>query len=207
MSDGKTPTRVDRFVDEYLVDGIGTQAAIRAGYSPKSAAAQASRLLSNANVRARIDKALAQQSRRTGITADRVLKELARVAFINPTDAVNIGDATLRDDATRDDTAAIASVRVKVIPGEDGDGTEREIRFGDKVRALELLGKHFEIFTDKHKVSGDKGEPIRVLFDVPRPGGASTADLPPDEPSVTTEEVSGPTTDAPDESRETDADG
>ena len=165
----KVPTREERFVAEYLVDGIGKRAAIRAGYSPKSAESQASRLLSKAKVRARIEKALAEQSRRTGITADRVLKELAKCAFADITDVANAASATLKDDAQRDDTAAIKSIRVKTIPSEDGDIVEREIEMMDKTKSLELLGKHFNLFQDRVKLTGDKAEPIQVIFGVPRP--------------------------------------
>lgn len=76
-----------RFIEEYLVDNNGTQAAIRAGYSVNTAASQASRLLRNAQVRAALDAAIAEQSERTGITADRVLQEYADLAFADPHDA------------------------------------------------------------------------------------------------------------------------
>ena len=71
---------------------------------------------------------MAERSKRTGINADRVLLELGKIAFVNAIDVINMNDATIKDDADRDDTAAIASVKVKVIHGEDGDGVEREIR-------------------------------------------------------------------------------
>ena len=48
-----------------------------------------------------------------------------------------------------DDTAAIASVKVKIIPTKDGNGIEREVKLHDKVKALELMGKHLGMFTDK----------------------------------------------------------
>lgn len=83
---------------------------------------------------------MARLSRRTGVSAERVVRELARVAFASMPDAVDMCTATLKPDATADDRAAIASVRVK-----DGDVfTEREIRMCDKVRALELLASTWE---------------------------------------------------------------
>jgi len=139
----------ERFVEEYLLDLNATQAAIRAGYSVKTANEQGSRLLSNVSVRVRIDSALAERSRRTGINQDRVLRELARLAFVNAPDLINVSDATLLEDASPDDTAAIASVKVKRRPTEDGDEVEREIRLADKLKALELLGKHLGMFTDR----------------------------------------------------------
>ena len=139
-----------RFCEEYQIDLNATRAAIRAGYSPKSAKTNGPRLLENAGVRARVEAMMARLSRRTGVSSERVVRELARVAFASMPDVADMRTATLRPEATEDDRAAIASVRVK-----DGDVfTEREIRMCDKVRALELLGKHLGMFTDNVRVDG-----------------------------------------------------
>ena len=139
-----------RFCEEYLIDLNATRAAIRAGYSPKSAKTNGPRLLENAGIRARVEAMMARLSRRTGVSAERVVRELARVAFASMPDGVDKRTATHRPDATEDDRAAIASVRVK-----NGDMfTEREVRMCDKVRALELLGKHLGMFTDNVRVDG-----------------------------------------------------
>lgn len=143
-----------RFCEEYLIDLNATQAAIRAGYSAKSAHSIATENMQKPAVRARIDEALAARSKRTGVNADRVVRELARVAFVNPTDVINMDSATLKADATNDDTAAVASVKVKTIPTADGQGVEREIKMADKLKALELLGRHLGMFTDKVEHSG-----------------------------------------------------
>ncbi len=132
----------ERFVEEYLIDLNATQAAIRAGYSPKTANEQASRLLAKVNIQAAISKAQAERSRRTGINQDRVIRELAKVAFLNPVDVIDMDGATIRGEANREDTACIASVKVKTIPTDDGPITEREVKTYDKLKALELLGKH-----------------------------------------------------------------
>lgn len=68
---------------------------------------------------------------------------------MNPVDVIQVVDGTVRGTAGPDDTAAIASVKVKKIPTAKGDGLEREVKLHDKVRALELLGKHLGLFTDK----------------------------------------------------------
>lgn len=141
----------ERFISEYLIDLNATQAAIRAGYSPKTANEQGSQLLANLSVRAHIDKAIAEQSKRTGINADRVIKELARIAFVNPADVLNFNNATVLTDADRDDTASILSVKVKYFEGEV---SEREVKMADKIKALELLGKHLGMFTDKIDING-----------------------------------------------------
>lgn len=143
-----------RFCEEYLIDLNATQAAIRAGYSSDSAASIGSENMQKPDIRARIDKAMAERSKRTGVNADRVIRELARVAFINANDVIDIDSATLKLDASEDDTAAIASIKVKTIPTADGEGMEREIKLADKLKALELLGKHLGMFTDKVEHSG-----------------------------------------------------
>ncbi|MCL9971119.1 terminase small subunit [Anoxybacillus kestanbolensis] len=160
-----------RFADEYLIDLNATQAAIRAGYSPRSAAEQASRLLKNAKVRAYIDERMAELSKRTGVNQERILRELARIAFVNAPDLINMADATVREDATVDDMAAIASVRVKVIPTENGQGIEREIRLADKIRALDLLGKRFAMWTERQQIDANFG--VQIIDDV---GGTDEAD-------------------------------
>ena len=147
LNDEKTK----RFVEEYLIDLNATQAAIRAGYSPDTAQVQGSRMLSNVMVSREIAKAMAERSRRTGVNADRVVMELAKIAFVNADDVIDAETATVKPDASRDDTAAIQSVKVKTF-GEDG--LEREIKMADKLKALELLGKHLGMFKDKVELSG-----------------------------------------------------
>lgn len=141
-----------RFVEEYLIDLNASQAAIRAGYSPKTAGC---RTMQVPAVRAAIDEAIAERSRRTGISQDRVVRELARVAFLDPADAIDLDSGTVREDASREDTACIASVKVKnASTAKGGVSTEREVRLCDKLRALELLGRHLGMFSDRMKVDG-----------------------------------------------------
>ena len=154
-----------RFVEEYLIDLNATQAAIRAGYSPDSARDIGCENLTKPNIKAAIDRAIAERSRRTGINQDRVLLELAKVAFLNPVDVIDMDGATIRGEANRDDTACIASVKVKTIPTDDGQITEREVKVYDKLKALELLGKHLGMFTDKVKVDG--ALPVVLYDDIP----------------------------------------
>lgn len=152
-----------RFVEEYLIDLNATQAAIRAGYSPDTAQQMGSENLSKPVIKKAIDKAIAERSRRTGINQDRVIQEIAKLAFLNPIDVIDMDEATIKGEANRDDTACIASVKVKVIPGEDGNITEREVKTYDKLKALELLGKHLGMFTDKLKMEGNV--PVVIMGD------------------------------------------
>lgn len=140
-----------RFIEEYLIDLNATQAAIRAGYSPDTAKSIGSENLTKPDIQARIAKAMAERSRRTGVNADRVVMELAKIAFVNANDVIDADTATLKPGAAPEDTAAIQSVKVKTF-GEDG--LEREIKMADKLKALELLGKHLGMFKDKVELSG-----------------------------------------------------
>ena len=147
----KLTEKQKRFAEEYLVDLNATQAAIRAGYSPDTANEQGSRLLANVNIKSTVDKMIAERSRRTGINADRVIREIAKIAFVNAGEIVDLDTALLMDKISDDDMAAIRSVKVKTF-GEDG--VEREVKLADKLKALELLGKHLGLFKDKLEVDG-----------------------------------------------------
>lgn len=160
----KLTPKQKRFIEEYLVDLNATQAAIRAGYSPHTAKEIGCENLSKPHIRACVEKELAERSRRTGINQDRVIRELARIALVNPVDVINMEEATIRGDASADDTAAILSVKVKYIPTEDGAITEREIRMADKIKALELLGKHLGMFTDKLNVNAEMA--VKIVDDI-----------------------------------------
>ena len=142
------------FVEEYLIDLNATQAAIRAGYSPQTARDIGCENLTKPNIQNAIATAMADRSRRTGINQDRVIQEIAKMAFLNPVDVIDMDEATIKGETNRDDTACIASVKVKVIPSEGGNITEREVKTYDKLKALELLGKHLGMFNDKLKVEG-----------------------------------------------------
>jgi len=150
-----------RFVEEYLIDLNASQAAIRAGYSPENTNVEGSRQLANASVRARIDIALAERSKRTGVNAEIVIQELARIALVNPMNIIDPDTGGIKAGAV-DDLAAIASVRVKVTPTKNGDAIEREVRIADKLKALELLGKHLGMFVDRKEITGKDGGPIQL---------------------------------------------
>lgn len=137
------------FIEEYLIDLNATQAAIRAGYSPETAGSIGSENLKKPEIRARIDKAMAERSRRTGITQDRVLMELAKIGFANIKDVIDTETAKIRDDAKEEDLACIQSVKVK--PNEWG--TEREVKMYDKKSALVDIGRHLGMFKDKVEIS------------------------------------------------------
>lgn len=138
------------FVEEYLIDLNATQAAIRAGYSPATAKDIGCENLAKPNIKAEIDKAMAERSKRTGVNADRVLLELAKIGFAKITDVLDPETAKIKPDASEDDLACIQSIKIK--PTEYG--TEREVKMYDKKSALVDIGKHLGMFKDKLELSG-----------------------------------------------------
>ncbi|MDY4950311.1 MAG: terminase small subunit, partial [Clostridium cadaveris] len=83
---------------------------------------------------------------------------------VNASDVIDMDEASIKCNASEDDTAAIASVKVKTIPTKEGDGVEREIRLNDKLKALELLGKHLGMFKDKLEIEGKV--PVQIVDDI-----------------------------------------
>jgi phage terminase small subunit len=140
------------FVDEYLIDLNATQAAIRAGYSAKTADQQGSRMLANVKVQQAIAEQMAERSKRTGVNQDRVVLELAKMAFVKMTDIVDDEGRVLAS-ASEDDLACIESVKYKSSESDTGSSVEREIKIGSKLKALELLGKHLGMWNDKLDVN------------------------------------------------------
>ena len=144
------------FVREYLIDLNATAAYKRAGYIAKGNAAEvnATRLLRNAQVQAEIQVAMNQRSERIEITADRVLKEIARLAFFDPRRLLN-GDGTPKAIHELDDdtAAAVAGIDIVTKGNEDlGYADILKIKLADKSKNLELLGRHLKLFTDKIEV-------------------------------------------------------
>lgn len=141
MAQRKLNPKQQRFVEEYLIDLNATQAAIRAGYSPKTATAIASENLAKPNISAAIACAMAERSKRTGITQDRILEELAKVAFIKLTDIVD-DTGRIKAGATDEDRACIESIKYKRTDTDTGYSEEREVKASSKLKAIELLMRH-----------------------------------------------------------------
>lgn len=148
----KLTEKQQRFVDEYLIDLNATQAAIRAGYSAKTADVQGSRMLGNVKVQQAISEVMAERSKRTGINQDRVVLELAKIALVKITDVVD-SKGRIKDTATEDDLACIESIKYKESESDTGSSVEREVKIASKLKALELLGKHLGMWNDKLDVN------------------------------------------------------
>lgn len=147
----KLTDKQKKFVEEYLIDLNATQSAIRAGYSPKTANEQGARLLANVSIQEAISKAMAERSRRTGINQDRIVQELARIAFVKITDIVD-PDGEINTNASDDDLACIESYKVEDSDSVNSSSSKREVKLASKIKALELLGKHVGMWNDKIQV-------------------------------------------------------
>ena len=160
-----TPKQM-RFVDEWLIDFNGTQAAIRAGYSEKTAAATAARLLRNVNIPNEISRRQKDLQRRTEVTQERVVMELARVAFADATDFVQVetriinrGDIEVPLDlAVHKETAELSADQRAAIASIKQGANGVEIKLHDKIKALELLGRHIGMFNDKLELKATVAE-------------------------------------------------
>jgi phage terminase small subunit len=149
----KLTAKQQMFCDEYLIDLNATQAAIRSGYSVKTANEQGARLLANVSVQEAIAKEMAERSKRTGINQDRVVLELAKMAFVNIDDVVDIKTGAVKENASKDDLACIQSIKYKKSEGINGTSVEREVKIADKKSTLELLGKHLGMWNDKFNLT------------------------------------------------------
>lgn len=148
------------FVREYLVDLNGKQAAIRAGYSEKTAEVQASRLLSNAKVAAAVKHSMEKRETRTEITQDRVLREYARLAFFDPRKLFN-GDGSPKPIGELDDDTAAALAGLDIMEEFAGTGEDRvfvgytkKYKIADKKGALDSVARHLGMFNDKLELTG-----------------------------------------------------
>lgn len=165
-----------RFVAEYLIDANATQAAIRAGYSRKTATEQGSRLLTNVKVRAALDAKQAKIASKLEITAERVIAELALLGFSNMQDYLGVtADGTPFVDLSavdRDKWAAVGEVTVDHINKRDGEETKTvervKFKLADKRAALVDLGKHLHIFDETVNVNVNDVTPSSPLDDARR---------------------------------------
>ena len=149
--------QMDLFAREWLIDFDGQAAAIRAGYSAKTAAAQASRLLTQPRVINLITKLQEVTNDKLQLTRERVIEEMARVGLVDVRKLFNNG--RLRDIESLDDDTAAAVSSVEVVTSTLGHGEDVEIEHTHKIKmhpkmqALDKLGQHFNIYED-HQKSG-----------------------------------------------------
>ena len=154
-----------RFVEELQVDCNASAAARRAGYSNATAYSAGQRLLKNVEVAAAIEEARRKRSEQTGITAKRVLEEIAKIAFLDPRRLFDEnGLPRPVGELDGDTAAAVAGLEVSVTHNDDGSVTRiAKIKLADKLAALEKLGRHLGIF-DPRGAPGSAENPIALLI-------------------------------------------
>lgn len=167
-----------RFADEYLIDLDGTKAAIRAGYSPKTASVIASENIRKPNIQKYISEKQQERMKRTEITQDMVLHELANIAFSNVADYVRVVEKDMKIEVegklvpVLDDNGEPMKYRT-VEPILTADLSEEQqkalaviqkgrdgfiIKTYDKLQALEKLGKHLGMWDKKDDDQTDRAD-------------------------------------------------
>lgn len=158
----KLTPKQELFVAEYLKDKNATQAYLRAGYKAKDADTAGPRLVGVC--REHIQAALKAQVEQVRVDANEILKELLSLATLDLTEAYDesgnlkpLSQIPLR---IRKAISVIDTYYEKV--DDETYVPVKKIKFNDKVKALELLGKHLKLFTEKVEHTGKDGGPIRL---------------------------------------------
>ena len=157
-----------RFCNEYLIDLNATQAAIRAGYSKKTACSIGHENLYKPDIQKYIQERQKALQQKTEITQERILKEFASIAFSDIRKFYENGVLKSINDIDDEAAAALASVRVFEERDKRGNllGISKELKTYDKIKALENLGRHLGMFKDKLEIINSLTDSqIDELFD------------------------------------------
>lgn len=163
----KLTAKQKAFCKEYLIDLNATAAAKRAGYSEKTANEQSAQLMAMPHIKAIIDYELEARAKRTEITADRVLQELAKLAFVDPR---NLFELDKRGNVKFKPSSELSDADAACIAGVTQNLTGTNIKLHDKIAALEKLGKHLKLFTDVSEQKHSFTQMGRVIVGDPKSG-------------------------------------
>jgi phage terminase small subunit len=163
LSDSELTAKEARFVEEWPVDFNGRQAAIRAGYSAKSATEIAYENLRKPHIQQAIRQKLKERSRNAEITKQMLVQELRLIAFADKRDFFRVTESgTLVLDMDIDDPLllrSIAEVTQEDFPDGKGEDAQRvrrtKLKMYDKIRAIELIAKLEGHYSDKLELSGE----------------------------------------------------
>lgn len=148
----KLTDKQELFCREYLIDLNATQAAIRAGYKESSAQEQSSRLLSNVMVQGYIMELKQQRNDRNKIDADYVLKRLVEIDQMDIADILTpSGDFLPIKEWPRTWRTTLSGLDIAIIGSGDTEAIMKKIKWPDKTKNLELLGKHISVQAFKEK--------------------------------------------------------
>lgn len=162
----KLTDKQELFAREYLKDLNGTRAAIRAGYSEKTANEQASRLLANVNVQKFVAELKSARVEQTGIDAAYVLRRLVEIDQMDVLDILlQNGELKPIKDWPKVWRTTLSGMDVVEMASADSAALLKKIKWPDKVKNLELLGKHVSVQAFKEQTSteitGADGGPVR----------------------------------------------
>ncbi len=163
----KLTDKQELFAREYLKDLNGTQAAIRAGYSEKTANEQASRLLANVNVQKFVAELKSARVEQTGIDAAYVLRRLVEIDQMDVLDILlQNGELKPIKDWPKVWRTTLSGMDVVEMASADSAALLKKIKWPDKVKNLELLGKHVSVQAFKeqssHELTGKDGGAIQI---------------------------------------------
>lgn len=161
----------EMFVKEYLCDLNATQAAIRAGYSEKTAQVIGAENLTKPIIADAIQKAMDERAGKLDITAEKVLAELAKLGFGNIQNLYTQEGRLIPVHQLPPEVAAtITEITEKVVSTDAEQAVlERKYKISDKRAALVDLGKHLKLFTDKTELTGKDGAPLDLTVNFVKP--------------------------------------
>lgn len=181
----KLTEKQKRFCDEYLIDLNATRAYKAAGYSVRSdnaAGVEGHKLLRNPKIDSYLKQKMKEREKRTEVTQDKVLKELAKIGFANAADYAKVVEKEYIEKIT-DDNGNVIGQETKTYKAVEIEPTDRldtdkqaaiagikegrngiEVKLNDKVKALELIGRHLGMFTEKVEHSGAIGSEVNITI-------------------------------------------
>ena len=155
----------EAFCREYIVDLNATQAAIRAGYSEKTATAQATRLFTNVSIHERISELKSSRMERIDVNADYVLKRLVDIDQMDVADILtDSGDIKPIKEWPKVWRTSLSAIDIQAINSGDMEIITKKVKWPDKLRNLELIGKHISVnaFEEKKQESDIGNKPIEI---------------------------------------------
>ena len=181
----KLTGKQELFCQEYIVDLNATQAAIRAGYSEGTAGSIGFENLTKPEIQERIQDLKSERARRTQVTQDRVIRELAKIGFQQPEKFFKVVDGQPKIDMSNVDEFDWASVRsvtnkTKVFTDKDGQETQQDevkVDLADKKAALDSLGRHTGAFVDRTETLVIDQEIVRCFIEAAEEQGCDRAIL------------------------------
>lgn len=166
----KLSAKQQRFVNEYCVDFNGTQAAIRAGYAANSANTQATRLLANDYIKKALEEKKIEIAESSKLKTSDVIDELRRIAFSDITQVMSFSASKAKIKSSR----KLSEDAKKIVASVSQTQAGLTVKLHDKVKALELLGRYLNIFTDRVEV---EGRGLGLILNMNAPASENSGDV------------------------------